>query len=468
MPIIISYLARLFLELHPESPTTLNLDLDFLLSLDAHNHPRFLTGLVERYEVNWWAGNSPPQDSELLNSLASIYSCLVLHREQLKSRSSATTAAPATATSAIAALARAALAPGETTSATATALTSDANPSFRSSLPQVALHCNRCIMYRNAAMDALHSLKALRLQLHAKETIFENQHLLSMRRASGFNTLFEHVVIKETELPSPSPAIPSASAPISTPQLDQRLLHNQKSANRSPPRPASRKRLTNLQLANILREHAQADHDRLTQHPSLKWTWGTDLHERDVRKLFRAADTGYRLPHTGYDESLPDGELQGRYSDRSSLPNMSGSASYSIVGDPAIVPDLSSQDFPVHFHEFPLCRPRHTCVPSGNLGHGSQETHPPPPASDSSPSPTRAFNALLSSTSDEADGEDDAISVPPIAVAAGNTNTESDIACIASSSGTDRYSPPPQAALRALLTDDMESGNLSLLSTLAN
>jgi hypothetical protein len=140
-------------------------------------------------------------------------------------------------------------------------------------------------------------------------------------------------------------------------------------------RPALPRRLTNKQLATILQEHAAAEHERLRQHPSLKWTWGVDLERADIHELLHAADCNYELPHTGYDKSLVDGLLRG---DDSSAGPMPGSGIYSIVKD-IDMPELSAHDMPVHFRNFPLHRPR-TQMIVGDLPTGGDI--PSPTASD--------------------------------------------------------------------------------------
>jgi hypothetical protein len=111
--------------------------------------------------------------------------------------------------------------------------------------------------------------------------------------------------------------------------------------------------------------------------------------------------------------------------------------------------------------------PCHLCVPSGNLpcGNDSPETHYIPLASDSSVSPTRAFAALLSIVSDEddaADNPDHSIFVPPTAIIIADPDVAypqvAGVADVASSSSNNHFSPSPQEALHALLTDNWESG----------
>ena len=301
----------------------ISLDLDFMLALDARNHPRFPTGMVEFYERNWWTHDEVPADSLVISDIRVLYPCLIAHREQLQ-RATAPTRTPATSHHSAPPLATAA---------------SSRSP-FPPPRPNTELDCKRCTLYRQAALDAIRIAKFRRHQLSSKESLFEEQQLLTMRRSSGFNRLFEYALLKEKS----SETVPLASAPPPSapqPSAPTRQMRERKTPN---PRPIQQRKLTNIQLANILREHAEAKHQQLTQDPALKWTWGMDVNTTDIQELFRAGDNDYVLPHSGYDASLPEGRFPGEHTaSQPSLPDISSGVRYSRIGSSiTTVPDIAS------------------------------------------------------------------------------------------------------------------------------
>ena len=228
----------------------------------------------------------------------------------------------------------------------------------------------------------------LRSEIHKQELTLQNQSLLIMRRASVFNKLYEAAVIKDTDSVAATPTSASqTSAPqtsakqgpplqASAPDPTSRQLRARKPSEPERPVDAShkaqskktktQKKLTNGQLAEILRQHADADLTKFKLHPSLKWTWGADLNEEEIRHLFRAADKNYQVPHSAYDYSLEDGNM---HEQDSGFPSMPRSGHCSSIGDKEVVPELHSDDAPGHFHRFPLCHLR-SVVPEGHLPIG--------------------------------------------------------------------------------------------------
>jgi hypothetical protein len=320
-----------------------------MLTLDAGNHPNYRTGTVRQYQADWWTKGEPPQTTVIL-SLANVAECLEFHRKER-------------------------------------ALSKVADNTYSGTQPHSGTHASMsgtdtsvkdlCVSYRKAAVHALHDLRHLRLQIKDKEVALENKRLLTMRRASAFNQLFEVAVVKDA---SESAAAPPPPAPATQPteastSKEQRVLRDRSKAKHGKNVPAIPKTLTNKQLANILREHAAAELDRHPQHPSDKWTWGVDLELADIRELFRAAERDLEPPHSGYDESLTEGSLVGKSSSAEPMPQ---SGFFSGIED-VDMPELSDSDMPAHFHYFPLHRPR-TAVIDGTLPTGGNV--PSPTASD--------------------------------------------------------------------------------------
>ena len=222
--------------------------------------------------------------------------------------------------------------------------------------------------------------------MQAKALSFDNDWQLTMRHASAFNRLYEATVRKEGQFPFQS--LPATSTPAAadcpapalipkTPSIAESSTpgaHQLRSRAPQVTKAAKQPKLLSVsQLAEIIRQNAEEQH-HLQQHPSLKWTWGVDLNESDIRQLFCAADWQYELPHTGYDASLPDGRLCGQFSPYESVP----SSFVPSIADDAGVPELSSINVPLHFNTFPL-RHAYTESPIGNLLAGG---HVSPSSSD--------------------------------------------------------------------------------------
>jgi hypothetical protein len=373
IPVVTRSIARAML--YPDT----GLDLDMMLILDAGNHPSHRTGTVQHYEADWWTKDEAPRIGDYLN-FNRLASCLSFHaqvcNESIKSFSTGTgTDKPV------------------------------AGHERMAPEPIIHLSCNRCMRYRGVAIDALQNIHSLRAQIQQQEATLEQQRLLIMRRASGFNKLYEAAVIKDTEVPvttlapaeteqlapsvtahedvpapqpsAPQPSAPESSAPESSAprQLRARKHFQQERRGTAAQRAQSKKakkptKLTNAQLAEILRQHAVAERDTLTRHPSLKWTWGEDLDRGDIRQLFRGADRNYELPHSAYDYSLKTGRFDGEDSDFASIPRTEN-WQHSPIAEQKVISELDSDEAPIHFGRFPLRRVR-SVVPEGNLPIGGE------------------------------------------------------------------------------------------------
>ena len=337
--------------------------------MDAGNHPGHPTGTVEHYEADWWTKDQAPTRAEII-SFDLLPSCLSTHRRLRNER------------------------PVSSGNSTGTNTAVQMGP-----VPIIELSCHSCMRYRGVAMDALHEMHNLRTQIQQRENSSEENRLLIMRRASGFNQLFEAAVIKDTQestldpqpaapfvLPRGSRAQPTApetagpsTAPIPAPVSAHEPPAQQLRARRPTQQPGRTRvkntkatKLSNKQLADILEQHSKAEHDRWVQHPSLKWTWGADLDRGDIQQLFRAADRKFELPHSAYDESLDTGRFDG---DDSRSPAMPRPEHWPppVIPDEHVVPEMGSDDVPIHFGKFPFRRQR-SAVPDEELPIGGEVT----------------------------------------------------------------------------------------------
>jgi hypothetical protein len=347
IPILTRYLAG---RLQGEDGNNPPKSLQFLLILDAGNHPSHLTGTVQHYVADWWSQNARPRPSDFINNKI-LRKCLEAHQQYLTSY-----------------------------------LRSDKSPDvdgWRQKLMPgpLQLPCHRCALYRKTAIDILHSSHHhLRNYMQKEAASVEQLGILTARRASAHMRLNEEALQKETLHPlagqvagkSSSTATPALHPPAAARSAP--TLRTRKVAAREQPIIPETPSIT--QLIEIMRQHFEAERDRLVQHPSLKWTWGVDVEEADLRHMIHRSDRN-RPPHTGYEESLPE-NFAGEWSNTVPHPHTTDRQYHTDAGNPG-VPELSSNDVPLHFHKHPLRRDLGSSPPSGRLpldstSHGGAST----------------------------------------------------------------------------------------------
>jgi hypothetical protein len=118
--------------------------------------------------------------------------------------------------------------------------------------------------------------------VHACEIANEAEKDITIRRASGFNELFQAVMQKECEEGEQPDA----------------YKNEQQSGSQVRPELEGLKSLIKDLIAGV---------DGMI---ATKWTWGVDLDEDDLLDLIRGADRDHEVPHSGYDEELPSGSLR--------------------------------------------------------------------------------------------------------------------------------------------------------------
>jgi hypothetical protein len=339
-------------------------DFEFLSTLDAGNHLSHPTGTVEEYEAEWWTKDQAVADDHTL-TFEHLPSCLSFHRQVRKQKDESVTSGIPTGTG--------------TDHTTGTGTDGPTGSRFQMPDPIMELDCSSCRLYRSVAMDAIYKMGNVWGQCQQKESASQEHSSLQMWHASGFNKLFEAAILKETQSLSPNISAPLASAPeipsspesepIAAPKSSSRQLHAQNVGKKTKARRIQAKKMTNQQLAKVVHRNAQVQYDSLKRQPSLKWTWGADLDREDIRRLFRAADRSYELPHSDYDYSLKPGRFSGEDSPYGTMPRP-GSGIHSIIPDQKL-PYLDTDEFPIHFHEFPLWRQR-SVILAGELPIGGE------------------------------------------------------------------------------------------------
>jgi hypothetical protein len=168
-----------------------------------------------------------------------------------------------------------------------------------------------------------------------------------------FNQFYKAAVIKEvTELESGYTAPTPVQMPA--PQLDPTLETASGSVvtnpRRGPPRNAAKpktwkgKKIADRRaLSAAMERMLLREIEQLQNVPSLKWTWGVDLDD-----MVRMADTGYQLPHSGYDEDLISGTNTRDLSNEATDPGSRGIVN-KLGSNVQSVGSLHEKEIPTHF-----------------------------------------------------------------------------------------------------------------------
>ena len=167
--------------------------------------------------------------------------------------------------------------------------------------------------------------------VHACKIANEAETAIAIRRASGFNELYETVLNKECKLQS-EPGLAWEMAE------EGGRTANEKGKDKQRFGPEVQK-LTKLVKEVVMEKGA------------LKWTWGADLTEDDLRDLSWGADCQQdQIPHSGYDEDLASGSLLSQTSllDPANLedPNDEGVHFDSLSNSITIIPELPPHQIP--------------------------------------------------------------------------------------------------------------------------
>ena len=331
IPIIIRSLSRDFYLSAVRNDYSIPLDRDFLLALDGGIISTAAGGapaaepLIDTFFCTWWTddlirANPILQEHDVLN-MKNIDDCLIFHRQQSNSL-----ATPDTVNGSIA--------PGRPRyiwNSNSVKPISDNDP------------CIRCRLYRAVAMGTLEDHRHIRNHVQAMEVSFSTQRKEAIRRASGFNQLYEYLLIKEDVGDAPENV---GNIPIDSPYLSEHeALPGFKSKNAK-----KRKKITGRRaVAASVRQTAIAEVKRVGNMPSLKWTWGADMDESDLPAFHRSVDMGKKLPHSGYDTSLIDGtDTRTASTIARDLRDLEESGYFSDVCEDARrpVPELDGKDIP--------------------------------------------------------------------------------------------------------------------------
>jgi hypothetical protein len=200
--------------------------------------------------------------------------------------------------------------------------------SVNDDLPNSPEDCTRCRLYRAVGVGVMDQLRDLYNMVHACEMANEAEKDIAIRRASGFNELYDAAMKKETDS--------AAGVPQNQPSGSRSFLN------------AKVKRRFELEVEELKNWTKQA----VLQGgmASSKWTWGVDLTVEDLRGLIRGADRYYQLPHSGYDESHVTGSLQSNISELLDLedPTVSELRFDDLSRSITTIPELHPYDIPAY------------------------------------------------------------------------------------------------------------------------
>lgn len=155
--------------------------------------------------------------------------------------------------------------------------------------------CTRCRLYRAVSLGVMDKLRDVHNYAHACETANQAETELAMRRASGFNELYEVATRKEAESGSVDRSNPFGSeTPVG-----------------SMGKKGKKGKGKTTEIAEDVRRHAEILLKESLGRPETKWTWGVNLTSQDLQTMERGADRGYQIPHSGYDADLVLGKMKG-------------------------------------------------------------------------------------------------------------------------------------------------------------
>jgi hypothetical protein len=205
--------------------------------------------------------------------------------------------------------------------------------SVNASLPNSPNNCTRCRLYRAVAVGVMDQLRDTYNMVHACEIANGAEKDIAIRRASGFNELFEAALRKECD-----PEGGSGSGES----------HGQESGSESEGKGKEKER-----FGPEVEELISWTKKLVKEGASSKWTWGVDLTEDDLRGLIRGADRQYQVPHSGYDRDLPSASLTSKMSEALDALNLEDPHDDDLRFDElsksiTIIPELRLHEIPTY------------------------------------------------------------------------------------------------------------------------
>ena len=277
---------------------------------------------IQMFHLPWWTGPHSPTGISSYLSRATIKSALDDYRRQLGAAMP-----PIGKPHSIHNLADELNKPGYTWHSSANDLPNIPNN-----------NCTRCRLYRAVAVGVMDQVRDTYNMAHGCEVANEAEKDIGIRRASGFNELFEAVLKKECD----AGELAAGSGLGREQQRDSEGEQQQDSESGSDkqqfgPEVEGLKKL----IKKLVMEAGGM--------ASSKWTWGVDLTEDDLRSLIRGADRQHQVPHSGYDQDLSSGALRSQTSEALDPVNLEDPKDGNLRFDDvsiSTIPDLGPHEFP--------------------------------------------------------------------------------------------------------------------------
>ena len=212
--------------------------------------------------------------------------------------------------------------------------------SINDTLPNGPNDCTRCRLYRAVGVGLMDQARDLYNMVHGCEIANEAERDIAIRRAAGFNELYEAAVNKECEGDGGSG--PGSDMAV----IERSGSGSVKGKGKEKERPQFGPEVERLKTLtkDLVRSAGEMG--------SSKWTWGVDLTRDDLLALIRGADHD-QDSHTGYDSPLPSGSLKSASSAALNPDNLEDPMATDLRVDKpsssiASIPKLPPNEFPTY------------------------------------------------------------------------------------------------------------------------
>jgi hypothetical protein len=222
-------------------------------------------------------------------------------------------------------------------------------------------HCVYCRSYRAVPLGVMDQFRDLRNMVNALEVVHQSERNMAMRDAACLNDLYEESVINDCNKSA------GQNAKLVPPSKKAATSKKAKGAAAAEMEAAA----AQMEAARAEMEAAKKGaaawnetDDPVTQYPPIsKWLSGFNLTEEHIKSIVRAVDNDYKLPHSGYDDTLNGNSLPTESAGRSrseydrldeeaqNPPNFEA-----LSSDIWVERALHDHEIPIAFNTYPLLR----------------------------------------------------------------------------------------------------------------
>lgn len=191
--------------------------------------------------------------------------------------------------------------------------------SINDDLPDI--QCTRCRLYRSVALGVMDQVRDLSNTAQACKKANVAEREISIRRASGFNELYEAALNKE-----------AGSESVKRKKTGSPSKGRKRVTQDIVPEVEDLKRWT-TDLWKLANQNAEG-----------KWVWGVDLTDEDLRTMVRGGDLLEPFMHSGYDLSYQDCDSKSASHEDASTESMPLTNDV-VSGSVQTIPDVEPEDF---------------------------------------------------------------------------------------------------------------------------